>query len=64
MKKKQLESESTSKIELAKSEEQKKSQQSISELQREVDSLKNDLALKEKEKELSVTSLNDEHRKA
>ena len=64
MKKKQLESESTSKIELAKSEEQKKSQQSISELQREVDFLKNDLVLKEKEKELSVTSLNDEHRKA
>lgn len=62
--KKQLESESNSKIELAKSEEQKKSQQSISELQREVDSLKNDLVLKEKEKELSVTSLNDEHRKA
>ncbi len=62
--KKQLESESNSKIELAKSEEQKKSQQSISELQREVDSLRNDLVLKEKEKELSVTSLNDEHRKA
>ena len=62
--KKQLESESSSKIELAKSEEQKKSQQSISELQREVDSLKNDLVLKEKEKELSVTSLKDEHRKA
>ena len=62
--KKQLESESNSKIELAKSEEQKKSQQSIGELQREVDSLKNDLALKEKEKELSITSLNDEHRKA
>ena len=62
--KKQLESESNSKIELAKSEEQKKSQQSISELQREVDSLKNDLVLKEKEKELSITSLNDEHRKA
>ena len=62
--KKQLESESSSKIELAKSEEQKKSQQLINELERQVDSLKNDLVLKEKEKELSVNSLNDEHRKA
>ena len=60
----QLESESNSKIELAKSEEQKKSQQSINDLEKQVNQLKNDLVLKEKEKELAVNSLNDEHRKA
>lgn len=61
--KKQAEIEANSKIELAKSEEQKKSQQSISNLEKEVNQLKNDLALKEQEKELSVKSLNEDHRK-
>ena len=62
--KKQLESESSTKIELVKSEEQKKSQQSIGELEKQVNQLKNDLILKEQEKELFVKSLNEDHRKA
>jgi len=62
--KKQLESESNTKIELVKSEEQKKSQQSIGELEKQVNQLKNDLILKEQEKELFVKSLNEDHRKA
>lgn len=62
--KKQLESESSTKIELVKSEEQKKSQQSIGELEKQINQLKNDLILKEQEKELSVKSLNEDHRKA
>ena len=61
--KKQIESETSTKIELAKSEEQKKSQQSISQLENEVNKLKSDLVLKEKEKQLSVNSLNEDHRK-
>lgn len=62
--KKQIESESITKIELVKSEEQKKSQQSIGELEKQVSQLKNDLVLKEQEKELFVKSLNEDHRKA
>lgn len=61
--KRQIESESSTKIELAKSEEQKKSQQSIGELEKQVNQLKNDLILKEREKELSVKSLNEDYRK-
>lgn len=61
--KKQIEIEINSKIELAKSEEQKKSQQSINELEKQISQLQNDLVLKEKENKLSFNSLNDEHRK-
>lgn len=61
--KKQIESESNSRIELAKSEEQKKSQQSINDLEKQVSQLRNDLILKDKEKELSVKSLNEDFRK-
>lgn len=61
--KKQIEIEINSKIELAKSEEQKKSQQSINELEKQISQLQNNLVLKEKENKLSFNSLNDEHRK-
>ena len=61
--KKQIETETASKLELVRMEEQKKTQQSISELEKKVDQLQNNLILKEQEKELSVKSLNEEHRK-
>ncbi len=62
--KKQIETETNSKIELTKSEEHKKTQESINCLEKEVDRLKNELLLKDKENELSVKSLNEEHRNA
>lgn len=62
--KKQAEIEANSKIELAKSEEQKKTQKSITDLEKEINQLKNDLTLKEQERELQIKSLNEDHRKA
>ncbi len=61
LEKEKIESETNTKIQLVVSEEQKKSQQSINDLEKKIGSLNNELELKDKENKLTISSLKDEH---
>lgn len=61
LEKEKIESETDTKIQLVVSEEQKKSQQSINDLEKKIGSLNNELELKDKENRLTISSLKDEH---